>query len=96
MGVFLAGNLLQLQAHWILGSLRHVRPRNDAAGPYSIPKGGAFELVSCPHYLAEIIIYLGLLMVLGRHNVLIWLVFTWVVSPIPLKASLTWTGITVH
>ena len=31
---------------------------------YCVPQGGWFELVSCPHFLAEIIIYVGLALVL--------------------------------
>ena len=57
-------------------------------GPYRIPRGGGFELVSCPHYLAEIVIYAGLLILLGRANALVWLIFAWVVSCIcPLCCS---------
>ena len=46
-----------------------------------MPRGGAFELVSCPHYLAEIVIYAGLALVAGRGQLLPWLVVTWVVRP---------------
>jgi 3-oxo-5-alpha-steroid 4-dehydrogenase 3 len=80
--IFLAGNLLQLQSHWILGGLQHAgsKPGDPTVGPYRIPRGGAFELVSCPHYLAEILIYAGLVLLLGRANGLVWLIFAWVVS----------------
>ena len=30
---------------------------------YKIPRGGLFELVACPHYLFEIIMFLGLAMI---------------------------------
>ncbi|KEP66929.1 UNVERIFIED_CONTAM: 3-oxo-5-alpha-steroid 4-dehydrogenase [Hammondia hammondi] len=36
----------------------------DASGAYSIPRGGCFSFVSCPHYLAEILIYLCLCLLL--------------------------------
>jgi hypothetical protein len=49
------------------------------AGGYRLPRGGAFELVSCPHYLAEIVIYAGLALVAGRGRLLPWLVLAWVV-----------------
>jgi 3-oxo-5-alpha-steroid 4-dehydrogenase len=42
--------------------------------------GGGFDYVSCPHFLGEIILYGGLLLVTGREMVLPWLVFAWVVS----------------
>lgn len=48
-------------------------------GPYVIPRGGPFELVSCPHYLAEIVVYVGVaLMTLGAPAAL--LILAWVVS----------------
>ena len=51
-------------------------------GPASLAlqgAGGLFELVSCPHYLAEIIIYLGLLGVIGPYSWRPWLILTWLV-----------------
>jgi hypothetical protein len=45
---------------------------------YGVPTGGGFQLVSCPHFLGEIIIYLGLAIVCeGRAMTL--LVLAWVV-----------------
>lgn len=41
--------------------------------------GGLFELVSCPHYLAEIVIYLGLLIASGGQLMPL-LMLVWVVS----------------
>lgn len=84
VGVFVAGNLLQFQSHWVLARLRRqlsIQGKKD--GEYSIPRGGAFELVSCPHYLGEIVIYGGLMIVLGRHNLLVCIIFSWVVSLSP-------------
>lgn len=46
--------------------------------------GGGFQLVSCPHYLGEIIIYAGLLLTSGLLQLLPWLIFLWVVSQTPL------------
>ena len=46
----------QHRHHVILGNLR---PNTSTGGinSYQIPKGGWFEFVSCPHYLAEIMVY---------------------------------------
>lgn len=41
--------------------------------------GGGFHLVSCPHYLGEILIYAGLLLVSSTYSRLPYLVFVWVV-----------------
>jgi len=43
--------------------------------------GGGFELVSCPHYLGEVVIYCGLALVAeGGRRVTAWLMLLWVVS----------------
>ena len=95
MALFLAGNALQLHSHWLLARLRPAQPRCSGRKPsaaadadaaaqqsgYVEPRGGAFELVSCPHYLAEIVIYAGLALIAGRAQLLPWLVLTWVVRP---------------
>ena len=61
--VFLAAWYQQLQAHKTFAQLK----RKNSAG-HSIPEGGLFELVSCPHYLCEIIIYTCLLTILGLSH----------------------------
>ena len=84
--VFFAGNALQCHSHWILASLRAriAGKREDnlqtTADGYAVPQGGAFTLVSCPHYLGEIVIYLGLTLILGGSNLCVWVVLAWVVS----------------
>lgn len=84
--VFFAGNVLQCQSHWILASLRAdiAGKRGDhlhtTADGYAVPQGGAFTLVSCPHYLGEIVIYIGLALILGWSNLSVWIVLAWVVS----------------
>lgn len=64
----------QYRCHKILADLR---PSTAAAATvtsqprrYSLPQGDWFELVSCPHYFAEILIYSSLLLVLT--NVSMW------------------------
>ena len=42
--------------------------------------GGAFEWVSCPHYLGEILIYTGLLLMVHGRILNAWLILAWVVS----------------
>uniref|UniRef100_A0A2P2JTX7 3-oxo-5-alpha-steroid 4-dehydrogenase C-terminal domain-containing protein n=1 Tax=Rhizophora mucronata TaxID=61149 RepID=A0A2P2JTX7_RHIMU len=50
--VFTWGWLHQYICHAILGSLRENKEKTDE---YVIPHGDWFELVSCPHYLAEMV-----------------------------------------
>ena len=61
--LFLAAWYQQLQAHKIFAQLKR---KNSSS--HSIPEGGLFDLVSCPHYLCEIIIYTSLLVILGLSH----------------------------
>lgn len=80
--VFLAGNVLQFASHWSLAQLSRQRPG------FSIPSGGLFELVSCPHYLAEIIIYLGL-SIASQGQLMPLLMLVWVGVNLVLAAAAT-------
>ena len=70
--LFLAGFALNQHSDAILISLR--KPGETG---YKIPRGGAFELVSCPNYLGEMIEWLG------------WAIATW---SLPGLAFFTWTA----
>ncbi|MBE0697758.1 MAG: DUF1295 domain-containing protein, partial [Anaerolineaceae bacterium] len=59
-GLFIAGMFTNRWADTILRGLR-----KPGEGGYRIPRGGLFELVSCPNYLGEIIEWIG------------WAVATW-------------------
>lgn len=52
--LFAAGCFRQHVMHRILASLRRDDGSNNV---YGIPRGQEFELVSCPHYMYEIVIY---------------------------------------
>jgi protein-S-isoprenylcysteine O-methyltransferase Ste14 len=58
--VFLAGYALNLRSDRVLRRLR-----GPGDGAYRVPRGGAFDLVSCPNYLGEIVEWAG------------WAVATW-------------------
>ncbi|XP_008779870.2 polyprenol reductase 1 isoform X1 [Phoenix dactylifera] len=83
--IFIWGWLHQLRCHAILGSLRE----NKGADEYVIPHGDWFEYVSCPHYLAEIVIYAGILVAAGGLNITVWLLFLFVVSNLVFAAAET-------
>lgn len=53
--LFIIGMLGNLYHHYLLSRLR-----KDGEKGYSIPHGGLFEFVVCPHYLFEIIDFVGL------------------------------------
>ncbi|KAM0827042.1 hypothetical protein ACQ4PT_068459 [Festuca glaucescens] len=56
-GVGIAGNFYH---HYLLSQLRK---GGDEDKGYKIPKGGLFELVTCPHYLFEITGFFGFAMI---------------------------------
>ncbi|KAK3415799.1 hypothetical protein EUGRSUZ_H01470 [Eucalyptus grandis] len=80
------GWIHQHQCHRILGSLRECR---EESHEYVVPHGNWFELVSCPHYLAEIVIYAGLVVASGGSDVTIWLLFGFVVVNLVFAAAET-------
>lgn len=45
---------------------------------HSIPFGDWFERVSCPHYFAELLIYISMAITFGFHNVTWWFVVLYV------------------
>lgn len=70
---FLVGNLVQFRCHMILANLRNSSRTSEAInGKYFLPQGFWFELVSSPHYFAEILIYLGLNIVSGGGSLAMW------------------------
>ncbi|BFG41391.1 hypothetical protein CerSpe_276650 [Prunus speciosa] len=84
--IFFWGWIHQRNCHAILGSLREHRGQNDE---YVIPHGDWFEVVSSPHYLAEIVIYAGLVVASGGTDPTIWLLFGFVVSNLVFAAAET-------
>ncbi|KAJ0009748.1 hypothetical protein Pint_34815 [Pistacia integerrima] len=84
--IFLWGWTHQRHCHAILGSLREQAEYNDE---YVIPHGDWFEIVSSPHYLAEIVIYAGLLVASGGTDLTIWLLFGFVVANLVFAAAET-------
>ena len=74
-------SLAQSRVHWRLAALRPAllsaasQPQQHEA-TYGLPRGGLFRFVCCPHYLAEIVLYSGLALLLGPspRAWLMWLV----------------------
>ena len=59
LSLFVWASVHQHRCHKILANLR--TRRNNSDHSYHLPKGDWFEYVSCPHYLAEVLIYMALL-----------------------------------
>ena len=69
--LFIIGSLVNSYHHKLLADLR----KNSL--DYYIPKGGLFEYLACPHYLFEIVTWLGIAL-LSRH-LAAWLVCLFIV-----------------
>ncbi|XP_054163761.1 polyprenol reductase-like [Oppia nitens] len=78
--LFLIANLIQFKSHSILANLRKDRNGRVVTFQHSIPRGSLFELVSCPHYFAEIVVYFSLAVVLAFQSPNWWLVFAFVTT----------------
>ena len=84
--IFAWASYHQHQCHRILAQLRGSESANSG---YLLPNGDWFEFVSSPHYLAEVIVYLSLLLVVMSDPVW-WLVVGFVMG------NLTYTALGTH
>ena len=86
LSLFAWASLHQYRCHKILANLR--AERNNFDHSYYLPKGDWFEYVSCPHYLAEVLIYVALLIffVATDWRTNWWLVVVFTTSTLLLSA----------
>lgn len=75
--IFLWGFCIQFDTHLRMASLRKDPEGKVMSLKHDIPRGGMFEYVSCPHYMAEIVVYSALTLVLGSPNPTWWLALAW-------------------
>ncbi|XP_072295421.1 polyprenal reductase [Eucyclogobius newberryi] len=68
--LFVLASLLQHRSLALLAKLRTGESGNVETMAHKMPTGGGFELVSCPHYFAEVLIYISLWVASGG-------LFTW-------------------
>lgn len=78
--LFLTASYVQFDSHRILANLRKDTTGRIYTTKHSIPKGKWFDLVSSPHYMAEILIYLSITIVLSGRSLTWWMVFLFVVT----------------
>jgi 3-oxo-5-alpha-steroid 4-dehydrogenase 3 len=68
----------QFVAHNIFAQLKKQLALSDSKNSHSVPYGDWFYYVSCPHYLAEILMYACISIILGiKHKTGI-IIFIWV------------------
>ncbi|XP_026880262.2 polyprenol reductase [Electrophorus electricus] len=86
--LFLWASVLQYRSLALLAGLRTSGSGRVETLAYRVPHGGWFELVSCPHYLAELLIYIALGMCCGLCSLTWWLVVLCVLCNQALAAQL--------
>ncbi|XP_071342998.1 polyprenal reductase isoform X2 [Trachinotus anak] len=86
--LFTAASLLQHQSVVLLARLRTGKSGAVETLAHRVPKGGWFELVSCPHYFAELLIYISLALVFGGLSLTWWFVVLYVLFNQSLAAQL--------
>ena len=80
VALFIWASYVQFDSHRILANLRKDSMGRVITTKHSIPRGKWFDLVSSPHYMAEILIYLAITIVLGGKCLTWWMVFLFVVT----------------
>lgn len=63
--LFVYGSIHQSRCHKILARLRNDISKHDS---HLLPNGDWFKYVSSPHYLAEIVIYVGIAIMVSSHT----------------------------
>ncbi|KAJ3599921.1 hypothetical protein NHX12_033875 [Muraenolepis orangiensis] len=86
--LFMWASLLQHRSLVTLARLRTGSSGTVKTFDHGVPRGGWFELVSCPHYFAELLIYVSLGLVFGGLSLTWWTVVCYVLFNQALAALL--------
>uniref|UniRef100_A0A3Q3W350 Polyprenal reductase n=1 Tax=Mola mola TaxID=94237 RepID=A0A3Q3W350_MOLML len=86
--LFIGASVLQHQSMVLLARLRTGKSGRVETLAHKVPIGGWFELVSCPHYFAELLIYVSFSLVFGGLSLTWWLVVLYVLFNQALAAQL--------
>nr|XP_056711860.1 polyprenol reductase [Euleptes europaea] len=76
--VFVWASVHQQRCLVILANLRKNKSGEVVSLDHHLPFGDWFEMVSCPHYFDEVLIYVSMGVTFGFNNVTWWLVVTYV------------------
>ncbi|KAK2177263.1 hypothetical protein NP493_610g02022 [Ridgeia piscesae] len=74
MAMFLYASWQQYNIHVMFARLRQNKAGGRSDLKHHIPRGGWFEVVSCPHYLMELVIYSTLLVMSSLTHRALWTV----------------------
>ncbi|XP_051501035.1 polyprenol reductase-like [Myxocyprinus asiaticus] len=86
--IFIWASLLQHRSLSLLAKLRTDSSGKVETQAHKMPHGGWFEMVSCPHYLAELLIYAAMSVCCGCRSLTWWLVVLYVLCNQALAAQL--------
>ncbi|XP_056620730.1 polyprenol reductase [Triplophysa dalaica] len=86
--LFVWASLLQHRSLSLLANLRIDHSGKVETLAHKMPQGGWFERVSCPHYLAELLIYTAMSVCCGCSSFTCWLVVLYVLCNQALAAQL--------
>ncbi|XP_063316048.1 polyprenol reductase [Pelobates fuscus] len=86
--LYIWASIHQTRCHVILAKLRKNKSGKVINMNHVIPHGDWFENVSCPHYFAELLIYVSISIVFGLVNTTWWLVVLYVLCCQALTAAL--------
>lgn len=104
IALILGAGFWQNRTHTVLARLRRPRrgqrtkpvvkaPKAAAAkapaNRYSIPSGWGFGTVACPHYTADALVYIGIVLLTGGQNVCAAAMALWVVTNLTITATRT-------
>ena len=76
----------QSESHYILYTMKRQATASQSHTVYSLPTESLFQYISCPHYTAEICIYLSFCCLLPCNGA-IWLMAVWVVLNLSVVAN---------
>ncbi|NXS11068.1 PORED reductase, partial [Neodrepanis coruscans] len=86
--MYIWASLHQHRCLAILANLRKSKSGKVVSLSHSVPFGDWFESVSCPHYFAELLIYISMAITLGFQNMTWWCVVIYVLFNQALAAVL--------
>ncbi|KAM5192304.1 polyprenal reductase [Mantella aurantiaca] len=88
MILYIWASFHQHKCHVILASLRKSKSGEVVTMNHVVPNGDWFEWVSCPHYFAELLIYISIAVLFGLGHTAWWLVVLFVLFNQSLAAIL--------
>uniref|UniRef100_A0A8C8VGX4 Polyprenal reductase n=1 Tax=Pelusios castaneus TaxID=367368 RepID=A0A8C8VGX4_9SAUR len=86
--IYIWASVHQHRCHVILANLRKNKSGKVVNLGHSVPFGDWFDRVSCPHYFAELLIYISMAITFGFHNLTWWLLVMYVLFNQALAAVL--------